>query len=250
MKLRRFTPEGIQAFREFLVECRRQPDTEAPSGLLEHRTWTEVVTPECQVAQNHFETKGEAARYLRIVLGKLPTEDLVKDAGLWTWLSLLYLESLCSFRDGSRVIKNDYYYIYEPANMRHFYRHLLFVSWRVLILAPVDNRLFLKSRLNALDKITERVMSRLYLIRIPCFFELLDRLYWDEARGRPRSGITDSRSSRPGSLNHRLPIRIRQLEKTYDLMSLTADQLLELLGEEFAFGRKRPLKLFPEETNS
>jgi hypothetical protein len=40
------------------------------------------------------------------------------------------------------------------------------------------------------------------------------------------------------------------LEKTYDLMSLTADQLLELLGEEFAFGRKRPLKLFPEETNS
>jgi hypothetical protein len=32
---------------------------------------------------------------------------------------------------------------------------------------------------------------------------------------------------------HRFPIRIRQLEKTYDLVSLTADQLIELLGDEF-----------------
>ena len=32
---------------------------------------------------------------------------------------------------------------------------------------------------------------------------------------------------------HRFTIRIRQLEKTYDLQSLTADQLIELLGNEF-----------------
>ncbi|NMC21377.1 MAG: hypothetical protein GYA33_13275, partial [Thermogutta sp.] len=91
MKLRRFTPEGIQAFREFLAECRRQPETEIPAGLLEHRTRTEVVTPECQVEEKHFETKGEAAQYLHGVLQPLHEDDLAKDAGLWTWLSLLYL---------------------------------------------------------------------------------------------------------------------------------------------------------------
>jgi hypothetical protein len=250
MKLRRFTSEGMQVFREFLAESRREPKTQIPPGLLEHRTWTEVVTPECQVAENRFETKGEVATYLRGVLGKLPPEELLKDTGLWTWLSLLYLDSICSFRDGHRVIKNDYYYVFEAANMRHFYRHLLFVSWRVLLLAPSHNRLFLKSRLNGLDRVTERVMSRLYLIRIPCFFEVLDRLYWDEAQGRPRSGITDSRNTKPGNLNHRLPIRIRQLEKTYDLMSLTATQLLELLGDEFAFARMQTQKLFPEEVGT
>lgn len=47
MKLRRFTTEGIQVFREFLAESRREPKTEIPAGLLEHRTWTEVVTPKC-----------------------------------------------------------------------------------------------------------------------------------------------------------------------------------------------------------
>jgi hypothetical protein len=38
-------------------------------------------------------------------------------------------------------------------------------------------------------------------------------------------------------LVHRLPIRIQQLEKTYDLQSVSAEQLLELLGDEFSNGR-------------
>ncbi len=37
----------------------------------------------------------------------------------------------------------------------------------------------------------------------------------------------------PGDLRNRFPIRIRQLKKTYDLLSLNADQLIELLGDEF-----------------
>jgi hypothetical protein len=38
---------------------------------------------------------------------------------------------------------------------------------------------------------------------------------------------------RPGDLRHRLPARIRQLEVTHDLTNLTAEQLLNLLGDEF-----------------
>lgn len=249
MKLRRFTPDGLQAFREFLAKCRRQLDTEVPTDLLEHRSLTEVISPECQVAMNYFETKREAAHYLHSVLAPLSMETVSKDAGLWSWLSMLYLDSLCSADGGTHLVKNDYYYVFEPNASRHWYRHLLFVSWRILQLAPKYNRLFLTSRLSTLDQITERTMSRLFLTRIPCMFELLDRLYWDDLQNRPRKGITDMRE-RPGNLRHRLPIRIRQLEKTYDLMSLTADRLLELLGEEFAFAHKRSLKLFPEEMRS
>ena len=76
-------------------------------------------------------------------------------------------------------------------------------------------------------------MSRLFLTRIPCIFEALDRLYWDEGRGKARAGIVDQKVVKPGDLRHRLPIRVRQLERTYDLFSLTGDQLVELLGEEF-----------------
>jgi hypothetical protein len=84
-----------------------------------------------------------------------------------------------------------------------------------------------------MDKYNSEVFKRLYLTRIPCVFEVLDRLYWDEEAGRPQTGIVNPRNTRAGNLMHRFPIRIRQLEKTYDLQSLAADQLLELLGSEF-----------------
>ena len=88
-------------------------------------------------------------------------------------------------------------------------------------------------------------MKRLFVTRLPCAFEVLDRLYWDEHKNRPRKGATSAKPS-PGNLAHRFPMRIRQLEKTFDLMSLNADQLLELLGEEFAFARRKTSQLFDD----
>lgn len=138
-------------------------------------------------------------------------------------------------------MKNDYHYIFEPKNSRHFYRHLLFISWRVLMIAPENHRLFLTSPLSTLDKVTTEVMKRLFLTRIPCVFAVLDQLYWDDARGKARAGVV-GQQVRPGDLMHRFPLRIRQLEKTYDLLSLNANQLIELLGEEFQRPRKQQQK--------
>jgi hypothetical protein len=245
MRLRRFTSDGLQAFREFLALCRRQPDTEVSLGMLENKNLTQLVTPECQVAPNYFETKGEAAQYLHAALKPISVDKVSKDAGLWSWLSLLFLDSICPVVDGQRIVKNDYYYLFEPLNTRHYYRHLLYISWRVLHLAPTYNRLFLTTPASVLDAMTTEVMKRLYLTRVPCIFEVLDRLYWDEQKRKPRSGLTRP-VTRLGDLTHRLPIRIRQQEKTYDLMSLTADQLLDLLGKEFAFARPKSRRLFSE----
>jgi hypothetical protein len=247
MKLRRFNREGISAFQDWLDRCRSENDWTVPVELLDHQKLTEVVVPEIQIVENQFDTKGEAARYLDTILKPLKAIDVAKDAGLWTWLTLLYLDSVCPERNGKRVVRNDYHYVFEPNNVRHFYRHLLYVSWRALQLAPADNRLILRSPLNTLDAVTKEIMKRLYLTRITCIFEVLDRLYWDEKRRRPRRGITGSKE-RSGDLSHRFPLRIRQLEKTYDLMSLSADQLIELLGDEFSFARPKSLTLFERES--
>lgn len=245
MKLRRFNEAGIKAFREELALLRATPDRDPSQQLLEHREWTDVVQPEMQIEVNYFNTKGEAARYLVSILGKLRAEEVANDSGLWTWLTCLFLDSVCPPTNGRRSVKNDYHYVFEPRNMRHFYRHLLFVSWQVLRLAPVHNRLFLRSRLDVRDLMTTEVMKRLFMTRLPSAFEVFDRLYWDEHRNRPRKGVTGSKPA-PGNLSHRLPMRIRQLEKTYDLMSLNADQLIELLGDEFAFARPKTARLFEE----
>ena len=239
MKLRRFNLHGISAFRQHLALLREQPSIQTPASLLEDPELTQIVSPEINIAEINFSTKHDAATYFSTVLARLQPEEVAMDAGLWTWLSLFYFDSVCPQTSGNRTPKNDYHYIFEPRNMRHFYRHLLFAAWHINRLAKPFTRLFLRSRISVLDSLTSETLKRLFITRIPCIFEVLDRLYWDEAKKRPRPGAVSSKPT-PGNLSHRLPHRIAQLEKTYDLMSLNADQLLELLGPEFPV----PPKLF------
>ena len=235
MRLRRFTPPGIEAFEDYLSLCREQPDALPPLGLLEDDGLTEVVASPIEVETMSFTLRRDAVHYLSDKLSALPEEEVRLDAGLWTWLSLFYFDQVCPPMDGKRAVKNSYYYVYEPTNARHFYRHLLFIGWSVQKLDPAYSRLFLAQPLSSLDKFTTEVMKRLFLTRVPCMFEVLDRLYWDAKRERPRRGVVGSTKVTAGDVTHRLPVRIRQLEKTYDLQSLNADQLIELLGREFQF---------------
>ena len=235
MQVRRFNTQGIERFREFLRKAREEPTASVEWSLLQEPSLTEPMHPTTKVGPLSFQTKREAAEYLHNILRDIPKQALIDDQGLWTWLSLYFFDSICPPRDGSRKVRSDRTYIYEARNSRHFYMHLLFISWRILDVAPIHNRLLLDGSVASRESISEEVMKRLYLTRIPCFFELLEKIYLNPKTGRPRKGIVPTGKIAPGDLTHRLPTRIRQLEKTYDLHSLSADQLLEFLGPEFRF---------------
>jgi hypothetical protein len=231
----RFNNKGVDRFREYLRLAREDATASVQWDLLQDPSLTEEVHPPAEVDSISFQTKREAATYLHKLLREIPKQTVIEDQGLWTWLSLYFFDSICPKRDGKRAVRNDYTYIYEPKNTRHFYRHLLFISWRILDIAPIHNQLLLDRSVASLDKISSEIMKRLYLTRIPCFFELVEKIYRDPKTNRARKGIVDTTRINRGDLSHRLPTCIRQLEKTYDLHSLTADQLLDLLGPEFQF---------------
>lgn len=233
MRLRQFNKSGIEAFRRFLAACRENPKEQVPTDLLESEKHTLSVPVKIHVEYREFSTRRDAAEYFTDVLSPLSPDAVRKNEGMWTWLSLFYFRQICPSGPGIRKVRNDYTYIYMPGESRYFYRHLLFVAWYIKQLAPKHNRLFLETPVSRLDRFTEEVTKRLYLTRIPSLFELLDRLYWDAATRSPVKGMVSPRTVRAGDLIHRLPIRIRQLEKTYDLQSLDADHLLEILGDEF-----------------
>jgi hypothetical protein len=241
--VREFNASGIAACKSFLAECRIHPQIPFPRDLLEDDSLTKGLSAEVTVEPTHFGPRREAADYLTTLLAPLPEDEIAQNAGLWTWLSVFFFDEVCPFREGKRTVRNDYSYVFEPKHARHFYRHLLFIAWYAARLAKPHDRLFMTAPLSSLDQVTDRVMSRLFLTRIPCIFEALDRLYWDEGRGKARAGIVDQRVVKPGDLRHRLPIRVRQLERTYDLFSLTGDQLVELLGEEFQRADKASAKV-------
>jgi len=243
IRVRRFNTDGVDAFRRELAECRTITTRDIPLELLTDPQLTELVSPAIDIEQRNFVTKRDAAIYFHELFADIPKQQLLEDIGLWSWLSLYYFDVVCPKQGGARKVRNDYTYVFEAKSIRHFYRHLLFVSWRTLDIAPTHNRLLLGTSISSLDKFSSEVIKRLYLTRIPCFFEVLDRLYWDEKRGRARPGVTNFGKITAGNLAHRLPIRIRQLEKTYDLHSLTADQLISLLGEEFQFDAEKAKQL-------
>ncbi|TWU23244.1 hypothetical protein Pla52o_27800 [Novipirellula galeiformis] len=233
MHLRQFNKAGVEAFRRFLEACRENPKEPVPVDLLESHEHTVLTSKQIVVEPREFSSRRQAADYFQDLLSPIPPDAVRKDAGIWTWLSLFYFDQICPTGNGNRKVRNDYTYIYMPDESRYFYRHLLFIAWQVKQVAPECNRLFLDSSLVTLDKLTTEVFKRLYLTRIPCLFELLDRLYWDCSNNRPAKGIVSPHKISAGDLVHRFPTRIRQLEKTYDLQSLDADQLLEILGDEF-----------------
>lgn len=234
-RLRRLNQEGMHLFRSWLDANRGSTTAAPPSELLEDLALTEVVPGGCEVPPSvKFETKREAARWLHDLLDPLRLPGLHTDAGLWSWLALCCFDNLTGQSgETSRTVRAHAHYVYDPENSKRRYRHLLHTPFQLLEELPDNNRLFLDADVRVHGDLVEQMMGRLYLMRLPGVRAAIDRLYFDERTGRLKRGARSSGKPKRGDLRHRLPMRIRQLEKTYDLAALDGDQLVVLLGPEF-----------------
>ncbi|MGB8854340.1 MAG: hypothetical protein WCC69_12320 [Pirellulales bacterium] len=231
--LRRFNDAGIAEFGRRMELLRDGGIAVIDDGFVTDGKLTEPIVPEVQLDRPAFKTKRDAGAYLsektrvaRVVLG----DD---DRGLWTWLSAWHWDAICPVREtGRRKILAPYHYSYGHGNVHDKRKHLIATAVRVFECEP-NCSILGQSPVYSLSKSVEVFVARLGLMRIRGLPALLDLLYWDRNQRRPKSGITDVGAPRPGDLYHRLPARIRQLEVTHDLTNLTAEQLLNLLGDEF-----------------
>jgi len=89
----------------------------------------------------------------------------------------------------------------------------------------------LEGPITSLAREGHEIGGRLSLLRIRAMPVLLDRLYWDDAKNRVKTGA--SSPAYPGNFRSRLHRRVDRLARTYDLTDLSADRLLQLLGDEF-----------------
>jgi hypothetical protein len=232
-RARRLTEKGISQFRDYLAKLRKDRSLAIPERLLVDPECSESIRGAPSVERPGFATKRQAAEYLAKSLAPLGASDIMRDAGLWSWLALYYFQDICpKDSEGKRKPVADPHYILDAQNSKRRYRHLLATPYQIINVMPDHNRIFLDAPLSVHGDLVEQTMGRLYLIRLAPVREIMDRLYYDKERGKAKRGII-SKKEKPGDLRNRLPIRIRQLQKTYDVAGLTGDQLLDLLGSEF-----------------
>lgn len=231
--LRRFNSAGIAEFVQRIEALRAGGIAEIDDAFVTDSKLTEPIVPEVPIERPSFKTKRDAGAYLSERTRAARAVHGDEDRGLWTWLSAWHWDAVCPVREGGRrKVLNPFHYVLGYGHTQNSKQHLLRASLFIFDAWPT-NKLLLDSPAWSLTRIVQDVTTRLFLARLRGMGELVDMLYRDPATGQQKSGAVDSHVIRAGNLSNRLPARIRQLEVTHDLTNLNAEQLLNLLGDEF-----------------
>lgn len=229
MNLRRFNEQGVQQFADYLARLRVDPKAPPPPELIDDPRFTGLVEPIVNVERPTLATKFDAGAYLETSLCTIRPSTLRSDVLLWSWLAFWFFDQLCpADGHGSRKPKENGKYIARAGDHRFgLDKHLLFFPWKMCSRHHERARFFLNDPPGA-DTRAQREWTGYHLNVSTPLVELCGRLYEDPETRALRHGAT---GRRPG--NYRDFFRfLKQLELTYDIHGMTADQLFGLLPRQ------------------
>ena len=234
MKIRKLTDNGIERFRDYLAELRQGSKSSPPGSLLEDAEFSTPFKRDAEVQPRIFNNRLELAQYLDQALDWILNGSLQDDVHLWSWLSLHYFDQVCPAEEnGLRKPGRDYRHILEPG-YPNGHRHLLAgacLVYSVYGLGEDLSRLLLWTPLHLESKFHNQLAVRQTLITNKGILDAADKMYFNESENKPKRGALMEKNS-PGTLLRFINI-IQQLDLTYDLYSLSGQEILALLPPEF-----------------
>lgn len=233
MRLRRLQNEGIEQFEDYLSTLTTEYPDDFPEDLLQDPALARLVEPNIDVETIGFETRFDVGEYLFRKLDGILNIDT--DKKLWTWLALFYFRELCPEDTFGRRKPNEMArWILEIANFRTYYRHLLsgpFNIYRAYRDEPDAALALLCTRPDQISDVVEQLSSRQELVTNRSVVRAATHLYVDKASGKLK---THAPGKGPGSAR-RLADVVNQFDLTYDLYSMTTDEILDTLPAEFDY---------------
>lgn len=230
--LRIFNDKGINEFKKYLKSIENGSLQALPQEFLDNPDFSELVAGDMVIEKDKFNTRFEAAKYLHEILKSCELDNKYYNTGLWTWLAAYYFDQICpTNKTGIRKVYSDYRYILNTGEWDRIFRHLL-AGPVVMYDYHKDNAKLLLS--NPLDKTGDfviQLMGRQEIARNRVIIEVANKLYWDQKRYAPKRGAT-STDHKPGTLRRFVTI-LQQFELTYDFYSMTPEELMCLLPNEF-----------------
>ncbi len=232
--VRQLTKQGIDAFRDYIQNNRRaDPAPVPPYHLLYQNTYSESLSQHIEVERNQFYTKYEAATYLHRVFENFDQAEISYNGGLWSWISLYYLEELLSAKTlGKNRLNAPDNYILEveqgDLKWREYSHHLLVTPFYLYRRHGEEARMLLAGPIGSRMDITFEIVSRLQFARSHEFIKLVNRLYFN-SQGKMKRGAS---KHNPGSVRRLISV-FQQLELTYDIFNMSCEKMIDLLPPEF-----------------
>ena len=233
MKLRRFNSAGVQVFATYRSRLSQEPSLPPPVDLLEDGALAEIIPGEIDVPRRPFATRLDAGIVLNELVDAAKINRPELDKGLWTWLTLYYFDEVCPPNaHGERNPFGEERLLPLVDNHQRFYRHLLlgpFCIVRAHRDKPERAIALLCNPLWKPGEIVAQLASRKELVTNHAVAEVATRLYYDPTNRTFKRGAGSNIRGAP----RRLADLMNQLDLTYYLYGMSADELLALLPKEF-----------------
>jgi hypothetical protein len=228
--VRALNNSGIDRFREHLQALREGGRPAAPKDILFEDEYSLELPEKALVEETEFASRIDAMEYLARPLGSLGKSQREYFQGLWAWLSLFYFDQVCPHATGGiRKPGKDYRHI-PDSSYRYRHRHLLAGPYQVFKLHGGKAHLLLNTPLYVESSFHQQIASRPTFITNPGILDAATQLYFDVKKNCVKQGAQSPQ--KPGALVRFVDV-IQQLDLTFDLYSLTGDNILELLPKEF-----------------
>jgi hypothetical protein len=230
MNLRRLNQQGIARFTDFLDSLTGDAPMLYPSALLTDPEATEEIQPAVEVELRTFGSRYAAAEYLYNLFKDSSLTGIEHDRGLWAWLSLYYFEELCPPNaKGEHKPGRSERWILVPTSRRFFLHQLAgpYQIYRAHCTNPTITIGLLCGPLDIIPRVYEEVAESPTLIASPAVVEATTRLYYNPETAT----IRRNRSGKGGP--RRLVGVLAQFDATWDISSMSIDDLWSLLPDEF-----------------
>jgi hypothetical protein len=230
MRVRRLNEKGLHEFSLFIENLRTGVQQDIPLHLLASQAHSEEIPGQVEIEDKIFISRYEMGAYLVERFGKTNLQPYLGDAGFWSWLALLWFDQLCpKNKEGIRNPARFYNYILSN-NRNYRLRHAIYTSWQLVNRYGEDACVLLCKEMPTRGEMTDQLMSKPELLTSVGVIQLASALYFDPSKRTFKKGAASRTSA--GSIS-RYVNWLEQLQVTFDVFSMSKDELAALLPAEF-----------------
>ena len=232
MKLHIFTEDGITEFRQNMNLIKSGTTFDLDKDRL--FSGNNVSKYEMDINLPEFNPSTSKYDFIVSLTNTLQPIELRKEfynSYLWSWLSAFYFDLLCPIEAGIRYPKAEERHILSSENWRRYYRHLIAAPLRLYIELGELSIGYLDGKINVHGEYFEQLASAQDIATSPGIIEAANILFWDPERRSFKHGSRGK--DKPGTIRRYARDIIPQFQMTYDLNSMSGQEIVDLLPSEF-----------------